>query len=108
MSFSDLAIFLALPVFNMILFFLKDKKRDRRILINTLIGVNILIFISPVLMEVLQNGWSDNFMWESPGGKAIFFYYFLLFPLCLIATIVLAVLRVIAHQNSRREENEEL
>jgi len=93
---DQLLIFLffgTLPLTSIALCFLKDAKKNRKWILNTLLLLNAALFLAPLAMAFSYNLTQGGGYGENAGGAA-FWYYFFLLPLCLPVFLVLLILKI--------------
>ncbi|WP_394748408.1 hypothetical protein [Spongiimicrobium salis] len=89
-----------IPVFvSLGLCFIRDSKKKRGVLLNLLIIGNALLYVFPLAYAYISTR-PDGNMWSENGPGAILWLYFFILPICLIAFIVLVVLKLIFRKKS--------
>ncbi len=86
-------VFAILPISSLVLCFIKDSKKNRKWLLNTLLIANALLFLSPLLYAYLTTPSGGN-MWSENGPGAIMWSYLLILPFCGIVQLVLFILKL--------------
>jgi hypothetical protein len=94
-------LFLLIPLSSIGLLLLKDSKRERKIVMNVLLILNAVLFLSPMLMAYSNTPTGESMWNENTGGGAALWLYLIIFPFSAIAQIVLLVLKIIFAQNSK-------
>jgi len=84
--------FMVIPISSFILYFIKDKKKKRGIIINIVVLINSLIYLSPLIIAYVSTRPNGN-MWSENGPGAILWTYLLLIPLCFVIQIILMILK---------------
>ncbi|MCR9174362.1 MAG: hypothetical protein NXI10_17835 [bacterium] len=98
----EIALIIVLPLCNLMFLFIKDSNKKRRYVTNILICLNILLYLAPYLSGIPNTPSGKSVLWEGQGDGGVFMYYFLIFPLCLVTTIILAVLRFKARKEAKK------
>ncbi|MEM0933380.1 MAG: hypothetical protein AAGJ12_13010 [Bacteroidota bacterium] len=95
MSDTVLFIVFVLPVFlSVALCFIKDSKTYRGIILNTILALNALFYMSPLLYAYWATRPNGN-MWSENGPGAILWSYFIVFPFCGFVLLLLLVLKLV-------------
>jgi len=90
------------------LLFLRDGKKDRKLLVNVFAILNSATYIAPYFSRYFETPAGNSVLWEGPGDGGAFFYYLLLFPVCLIGTVILVSIRIRAHKEAKQQDVENL
>ncbi|MCC7029315.1 MAG: hypothetical protein IT257_03345 [Chitinophagaceae bacterium] len=86
-------VFALIPVSSILLCFLKDDRRIRKLIMNGLLLANAFLFLSPFIYAYLST-FPDGNMWSENGPGAVFWFYYFLFPGCFVVQIVLLILKL--------------
>lgn len=89
-----LCIFLLPALLSIALCFLKDANKTRGVLLNVLLVLNALLYISPLLYAYLATPSGGN-MWSENGPGAALWLYFIILPVCGLAFLVLLILKLV-------------
>lgn len=95
-----LLVFLLPVIMSIALCFLKDSNKVRRILLNVLLTINILVYTAPLLYAYWETRPHGN-MWNENGPGAVLWMYIIILPLCILALIVLLILKLVFRKKSR-------
>lgn len=95
-------IFALIPVSGILLCFMKDNNHTRRTTLNILLIANTLLFLSPFIYAFLMT-FPDGNMWSENGQGAVFWYYFILLPACLIIQLILFIAKIMARPKEKIE-----
>lgn len=87
-------LFSLLPLSSIGLCFLKDLNKTRKMVLNIILIFNGLVFLFPLLYAYLASGPEEN-MWNENGPGAILWLYIVVAPLCIIAQLVLLILKIV-------------
>jgi amino acid transporter len=101
-----LLLFFTLPLSSIILFFIKDSKKERKKILNAFLIVNTLLYFFPLAFAFLATFPSGN-MWDENGPGVVLWFYFIIFPLCILFQIILIILKIINYMKSRKFEKNE-
>lgn len=94
-------LFLLIPLSSIGLLFLKDEKKERKQIMNVLLIINTLVFLSPLFLAY-SNTPSGESMWnENTGGGAALWLYLIIFPLSGLTQITLLILKVVFATKSK-------
>ena len=94
-----LIIFLIPVIISIGLCFLKDSNKVRRIVLNIILIINVLVYIAPLLYAYLET-LPDGNMWSENGPGAALWLYFIILPLCGLALLVLLILKFVFRRKS--------
>jgi formate hydrogenlyase subunit 3/multisubunit Na+/H+ antiporter MnhD subunit len=94
-----LVIFLIPVIISIGLCFLKDSNKVRRIVLNIILIINVLVCIAPLLYAYWET-LPDGNMWSENGTGAIIWLYVILLPLCALVFIVLLILKFVFRRKS--------
>jgi hypothetical protein len=98
-----LFLFLLLPLSSIIIFFIKDSKKGRRKILNVFLIINTIIYVLPLAFAFLATFPNGN-MWNENGPGVVLWFYFLIFPLCILIQVILIILKIINNIKSRKFE----
>ena len=90
-------VFLAIPIASFILLFLKDDQKVRKWVMNILLIVNLVFFLSPIILVFLNTPPGKSFTSPSGGsgwGNELWLYL-LVFPISGIVLLALMILKII-------------
>jgi hypothetical protein len=88
-------LFGILPTLSILLLFIPDVNEKRKNQLNKLIAFNVFVFLSPILLaKLLTLTDGGDIANENTGGDAAFWLYLILFPVCVIAFIILLVFKI--------------
>lgn len=92
-------LFLFIPISTILLFFVKDANKNRRINVNFFLIANCLIFLSPLIIAYFTKSTGGN-MWSGESGVVLWVYMALL-PLCLFFQLILIGLKILFNRKSK-------
>ncbi|MEL6305457.1 MAG: hypothetical protein AAFQ20_11780 [Bacteroidota bacterium] len=98
-----LILFLLPALLSIALCFLKDANKTRGVLLNVLLVLNALLYISPLLYAYLATPSGGN-MWSENGPGAALWLYFIILPISGLVFLVLLILKLIFRRKSKSEE----
>lgn len=79
---------------TVVLLFLKDSNRVRKLTINSLLLGNTLLFLSPLILAYLNTPRGGNMLSENSGGAYLWLYLFI-FPATAMIQLVLLILKIV-------------
>lgn len=88
-------LFLLIPLSSIGLLFLKDEKKERKQIMNVLLIINALVFLSPLFLAYYNTPTGESMWNENTGGGAALWLYLIIFPLSGLAQITLLILKVV-------------
>lgn len=88
-------LFLLIPLSSIGLLFLKDEKKERKQIMNVLLIINALVFLSPLFLAYSNTPTGESMWNENTGGGAALWLYLIIFPLSGLAQITLLILKVV-------------
>lgn len=94
-----LGLFLLPALISIALCFLKDSNKVRRIVLNVLLMLNTVVYLTPLLYAYWQTR-PDGNMWSENGPGAALWVYFILLPLCALILLVLLILKLVFRAKS--------
>lgn len=94
-------IMLLIPLSSIGLLFLKDAKKERKLIMNILLILNALFFLSPMIMAFFNTPHGESMWNENTGGGAFLWLYLLVLPVSGIVQIILLVLKITYANNSK-------
>ncbi|KPM32554.1 Hypothetical protein I595_972 [Croceitalea dokdonensis DOKDO 023] len=97
--------FLLIPLLGLVLLFLKDTNPRRKIILNGLLLLNSAIYLVPMILAYLSTPEGASLFNENTGGGAFLWFYMLLMPLCGLALLVLAILKIVFMVQSKQKAN---
>jgi hypothetical protein len=97
----ELVLFLLIPLSSIGLLFLKDAKSQRKQVMNVLLILNAVLFLSPLIMAYLETPSGENMWSDNSGGGAFLWLYLIVLPICAIIQLVLLVLKINFAINSK-------
>lgn len=96
-------IFLFLfPVIPALIFFLKDKNKLRKNILNGLIIANLVFVYIPLILAFFNTPQGESIWDENSGGGTYFWIYYLVLPIYAPTQLVLTILKVVFAIKSRR------
>lgn len=101
-------LFFIIPLSSIGLLFLKDHKKERKIVMNVLLITNALFFLSPLLMAYMNTPPGESMWNENTGGGAAIWLYIIIFPISGLAQLTLIILKAIFASNTYEKEKEEI
>lgn len=106
-------ILAAIPIgiiVSIVLCFFKDHNARRGKIMNILLIVGILFFLSPFLMAFTSfaaAGFEGNIWGEGPGGHGVYLWlYMFVLPISMIAQPLLIVLKITHIQETKKKKEE--
>lgn len=91
----EVILFLLIPLSSIGLLFLKDEKKERKQIMNVLLIINALVFLSPLFLAYSNTPTGESMWNENTGGGAALWLYLIIFPLSGLAQITLLILKVV-------------
>lgn len=89
-----LVLFLALPLSSIALMFISDSNTSRKIILNSILAINAIVFILPIAYAYFATPKGGN-MWDENGPGAVIWLYMFILPLCVLVQIVVFILKII-------------
>ncbi|MBK8517841.1 MAG: hypothetical protein IPL55_16630 [Saprospiraceae bacterium] len=93
MEIVILILFAVLPLSSIGLCFLHDINYTRKIGINSLLIINGILYLSPLLLAFIGSR-SDGNMWDESGSGAALWLYFIIFPVTIVIQILLLIFKL--------------
>ncbi len=93
-------IFLLIPLTSFGLMFLRDSKRDRKITLSILMGINAVFYLFPALLAFANTPDGESMWNENTGGGAALWLYIFVLPLSAIFQFILIILKIVNAANS--------
>jgi hypothetical protein len=97
----DIFIFL-LPLIPSLIFFLKDRNKLRKNILNGLVFANLVLLYTPLILAVVNTPNGESIWNENSGGGTYFWIYYLVLPIYVPTQLVLIILKVVFAIKSRR------
>jgi hypothetical protein len=88
-------LFLLIPISSVVLLFLKDTKKKRKIILNILLILNVFLYLSPLIIAFFNTPPGESMWNENTGGGAAIWLYFIVFPVSVIAQLILLILKIV-------------
>ncbi|SHJ98231.1 hypothetical protein [Pseudozobellia thermophila] len=89
-----LFLFLILPISSIGLLFVTDSNPQRKLILNGLLILNAIVYLLPIAYAYFNTPKGGN-MWDENGPGAVLWLYMILLPLCVIAQVVLLILKIV-------------
>lgn len=106
-------ILIAIPIaiiVSIVLCFFKDHKARRGKIMNVLLILGILFFLSPFLMiftSFITAGFDGNIWGEGPAGHGVYLWlYMFILPISMIAQPLLIILKITHIQETKKKREE--
>lgn len=80
---------------------MKDANRSRGIILNVLLILNVMFYLSPLAIAWDATPPGDSILSENGGGAA-FWLYFIIGPISIIIYIILAILKIVFRQRTQQ------
>ncbi|MDO6518139.1 hypothetical protein [Zobellia uliginosa] len=87
-------LFLILPISSIALLFIDDSNTQRKLILNGLLILNAVVYLFPIGYAYFLTPKGGN-MWDENGPGAVLWLYMILLPLCVIAQVVLFILKIV-------------
>jgi Kef-type K+ transport system membrane component KefB len=101
---QTLVLFFLIPLLSITFLFVKDDKKERKQIMNVLLIVNAVFFLSPIFIAYLNTPHGESLWNENTGGGEALWLYIIIFPISVIAQLVLLVLKII--YATKKNEND--
>lgn len=88
-------LFLLIPISSVVLLFLKDTKKERKIILNILLILNVFFYLTPLIIAFFSTPAGESMWNENTGGGAAIWLYFIVFPVSAIAQLILLILKIV-------------
>lgn len=88
-------IFFFIPISSVGLLFVKDYNAVRREIMNILLIINTLLFLSPLINAYTSTPAGESMWNENSGGGENLWMYLIILPVCLIIQFVLIALKIV-------------
>lgn len=92
-------LFFIVPVMCLALCFFKDDNITRKWILNAMLIANAIFYMMP-LAYAWYYSLPDGNMWSENESGAVLWYYFYIFPICLILLVILFILKMIFRKRS--------
>jgi len=96
-------LFGIIPFISIVLLFIWDAHKTRKIILNILLVLNALVFSLPMMASYLSTPEGESMFNENTGGGTFLWFYMILFPACGFALFILAILKSVFWFLSRQE-----
>lgn len=97
----EIIIFLLIPLSSVGLLFIKDDKKERKQIMNGLLIMNAVFFLSPKFMAYSYTPSGESMWNENASGGAVLWLYIIILPISAIAQLVLLILKIVFATNSK-------
>lgn len=97
----EIILYLLLPISSIAFVFLEDKKKGRKEVMNALLIMNAIFFLSPLIMAYTNTPEGESMWNENSGGGASLWLYIIVLPISLIAQFVLITLKIVFATKSK-------
>ena len=101
MEWQFASLFLIIPFISIGLLFVKDGSKKRRLIINILILLNIVVYLLPMLGAYLGTPSGESVFNENSGGGAMLWFYMLILPLSGFLVLIFTILKIVFFFNSK-------
>ena len=82
--------------------FIKDLNKKRGIILNTVLVINALVYLSPLIYAYWATR-PDGNMWNENGPGAIIWLYFIILPVCVLVLITVFILKLLFRKKPQTE-----
>lgn len=97
--------FFLIPVASIALLFVKDSDRKRKIMLNVLLILNILLYLYPVIEAYWITPKGESMFDENKGGGAALWMYVRILPITILVFIILLSLKgIYAPKTDKKSE----
>lgn len=90
---GELILFLLIPISSILLLFLKDMNKNRKEIMNILLIMNALLFLSPLFMAYANTPKGES-MWSAATGSYMWLYIVIL-PTTILFQFILLLLKIL-------------
>jgi hypothetical protein len=99
-----LILFLLPPILGLACCFIRDAKKRRGQIINTVLILNSVIYLAPLAFAFFATPKGGN-MWSENGPGAILWFYMIFLPICGLAFVVLVILKLVLRKRKKDRAN---
>jgi hypothetical protein len=97
-----IALFAIVPVSSLVLVWMKDLNRRRKVFLNVVLIANSLFYLSPLIYAYANTKAGGN-MWNENGAGAAIWYYIYVLPLSVPLHLVVGKKKLESHLLSSRK-----
>jgi hypothetical protein len=97
--------YLLIPFIPALIFFLKDKNKLRKNILNGLVIANLVFLYTPLFLAVINTPNGESIWNENSGGGTYIWLYYLIIPIYLIVQLILTILKLVFAFKTGRSAN---